>query len=115
MESTSLDPMLRRHCNVACAPHPWAVGCPVPPRSGHLSPPVAPSPPHRRRSRRALPSPAIAVASPARTYALVVGIAEYDAGAGWELYAPVADAARAVLWLLRRGVPPEQILLFLSP
>lgn len=55
------------------------------------------------------------MASPARTYALVVGIAEYDAGAGWELYAPVADAARAVLWLLRRGVPPEQILLFLSP
>jgi len=55
------------------------------------------------------------VASPARTFALVVGIAEYDAGAAWELYAPVADAARAVLWLLRRGVPPEQILLLLSP
>jgi hypothetical protein len=56
-----------------------------------------------------------ALATPARTFALVVGIAEYDAGAGWQLYAPVADAARTVVWLLRRGVPPEQILLFLSP
>lgn len=55
------------------------------------------------------------MASPARTYALVVGIAEYDAGDAWELYAPVADAARAVLWLLRRNVPAEQILLYLSP
>ena len=54
-------------------------------------------------------------ADPARTYAFVVGVERYDTGAAWHLDGPAADASRFVSWLLSRGVPASQILLFLSP
>lgn len=54
-------------------------------------------------------------ASPQRTHALVVGIERYDAGSAWDLDGPARDAARFTSWLLDRGVPPEQVLVFLSP
>jgi Caspase domain len=57
----------------------------------------------------------LAQASPERTYALVVGIESYDAGSSWDLDGPAKDAARFASWLLDRGVPAAQMLLFLSP
>lgn len=54
-------------------------------------------------------------ASPQRTYAFVVGIERYDAGSAWDLDGPARDAARFTSWLFDRGVPAEQILVFLSP
>jgi hypothetical protein len=55
-------------------------------------------------------------ANPQGTYALVVGIEEYAAGPTWnELDGPVPDARRFSDWLLERGVPAENISLFLSP
>jgi hypothetical protein len=54
-------------------------------------------------------------ADPARTYAFAVGVERYDTGAAWHLDGPAADASRFVSWLLSRGVPASQILLFLSP
>lgn len=55
-------------------------------------------------------------ANPQATYALVVGIEEYAAGPEWnELDGPVPDARRFSDWLLARGVPAENISLFLSP
>lgn len=55
------------------------------------------------------------MAAATNTFALVVGIAEYDAGDAWRLHAPVVDAVRAVVWLMRRGVPAANISLFVSP
>lgn len=52
--------------------------------------------------------------SPQRTCALVVGIERYDAGRAWDLAGPASDAARFTSWLLSRGVPASQILVFLS-
>lgn len=54
-------------------------------------------------------------ASPARTFAFVVGIDRYDVGPTWDLDGPAKDAARFTSWLLERGVPADQILVFLSP
>jgi len=54
-------------------------------------------------------------ASPQRTYALVVGIDRYEAGAAWDLDGPAHDAARFTSWLAARGVPADQMLIFLSP
>lgn len=53
--------------------------------------------------------------SPQRTCALVVGIERYEAGGAWDLDGPASDAARFTSWLLSRGVPADQILVFLSP
>ena len=53
--------------------------------------------------------------SPQRTCALVVGIERYEAGGAWDLAGPASDAARFTSWLLSRGVPADQILVFLSP
>ena len=53
--------------------------------------------------------------SPQRTCALVVGIERYDADQTWDLDGPASDAARLTSWLLSRGVPADQILVFLSP
>ena len=54
-------------------------------------------------------------ASPQRTYALVVGIERYDAGSDWNLDGPAKDAVRFTSWLADRGVPADQMLIFLSP
>jgi hypothetical protein len=54
-------------------------------------------------------------ASPKRTYALVVGIEHYEAGPNWDLAGPATDALGFTSWLRERGVPADQILLFLSP
>lgn len=58
---------------------------------------------------------AAADVSPQRTYALVVGVERYEAGPTWDLDGPASDAARFTSWLLSRGVPPDQVLVFLSP
>jgi hypothetical protein len=55
-------------------------------------------------------------ATPARTHAIVVGIEEYPAWPGLgKIPGTVGDACAVARWLLRRGVPPGQIRLFLSP
>ncbi|RQP22189.1 caspase family protein [Piscinibacter terrae] len=51
---------------------------------------------------------------PQRTLALVVGIDHYEYGEDWRLHGPAADALRCVEWLIDRGVPKENIALFLS-
>jgi hypothetical protein len=53
--------------------------------------------------------------SPQRTCALVIGIERYDTDRTWDLDGPASDAARFTSWLLSRGVPTDQILVFLSP
>ncbi len=53
--------------------------------------------------------------NPQRTYALVVGIEKYEAGPEWDLNGPAHDAIRFANWLSKRGLPPESILLLLSP
>jgi hypothetical protein len=52
---------------------------------------------------------------PNRTYAIVVGIEQYAAGPDWNLDGPAHDARRFSDWLRDRGVPAEQIALFLAP
>lgn len=52
---------------------------------------------------------------PEKTMAVVVGIEKYAAGRKWDLDGPASDAFRFVKWLRYRGVPKENILLFLSP
>ena len=49
-----------------------------------------------------------------KTYAVVVGVEKYAAGSAWDLDGPASDACRFVQWLRRRGVPVNQISLFLS-
>lgn len=51
----------------------------------------------------------------AATWALVVGIDEYDKPELRRLQGAVADAVAAVGWLRRLGVPAQQILLHLAP
>lgn len=51
-------------------------------------------------------------AIPAHTHALIVGIEQYD---DWPLDGPLKDALGIREWLLRKGVPEEQIHLHLSP
>jgi hypothetical protein len=55
------------------------------------------------------------IAQPERTWAVVVGVEQYDAGPKWSLNGPVSDATRFVRWLRKRHVPAEQILLLLAP
>jgi hypothetical protein len=57
----------------------------------------------------------MSAASPERTYALVVGVERYDAGPDWNLDGPASDATRFVSWLSERGVPADQMAVFLSP
>ena len=52
--------------------------------------------------------------SPERTFALVVGVERYETGAEDDLHGPAMDARRFVGWLRSRGVPAEQILLFIT-
>src|SRR5688500_2652035 len=53
---------------------------------------------------------------PQRTYALVVGIEEYNAGGAWNRRdGPAADARRFCNWLISRGVLPDNIALCLAP
>ncbi|HSC21218.1 MAG TPA: hypothetical protein VLC07_05780, partial [Solirubrobacterales bacterium] len=51
----------------------------------------------------------------ATTWALVVGIDEYDLPALRRLTGAAADAAAAVRWLRSLGVPDPQILLHAAP
>jgi effector-associated domain 2 (EAD2)-containing protein len=53
--------------------------------------------------------------TPATTRALVVGVEKYRAGPDWNLNGPALDAYRFVEWLRNRGVPADQISLFVSP
>jgi hypothetical protein len=57
----------------------------------------------------------MSTADPHRTHALVVGIDHYRAGESWSLAGPADDARRYTAWLLARGVPAAQVLVFLSP
>jgi hypothetical protein len=52
---------------------------------------------------------------PEKTFAVVVGVEKYAAGTELNLPGPVHDAGRFIRWLLSKGVPSSQILLFLSP
>jgi hypothetical protein len=54
-------------------------------------------------------------AQPERTFALVVGIEQYDVGASWNLDGPALDAVRFVEWLRAHQVPACQIYAFVSP
>ncbi|WP_165989258.1 effector-associated domain 2-containing protein [Streptomyces sp. YIM 98790] len=54
-------------------------------------------------------------APPERTVAVVTGIERYAAGPAWELPGPARDAVRFRDWLLRAGVPEQNILLHLDP
>lgn len=49
-----------------------------------------------------------------RTYALIVGIEKYDKGSSWDLKGAGTDALKFAEWLLKRDVPPENILLYVS-
>ncbi|MFB9582404.1 effector-associated domain 2-containing protein [Streptomyces goshikiensis] len=60
-------------------------------------------------------TPPAPVPSPARTFALVVGIERYAAGPSWDLPGPANDALRFRSWLLRSGVPERNVLLCLDP
>jgi hypothetical protein len=53
-------------------------------------------------------------AEPAHTYALVVGIEQYSAGSDWDLNGPARDVHDFTRWLLRRQIPEDNILLFVS-
>ncbi|MFD4130847.1 caspase family protein [Streptomyces goshikiensis] len=53
--------------------------------------------------------------SPARTFALIVGIERYAAGPSWDLPGPANDALRFRSWLLRAGVPERNVMLCLDP
>jgi tetratricopeptide (TPR) repeat protein len=53
-------------------------------------------------------------AKPERTYALVVGVGEYQEQ-GWNVSSPAPDAAKFAHWLVKRGVPTANIRLCLSP
>jgi hypothetical protein len=57
----------------------------------------------------------VLMAEPQRTYAVVVGIEQYNAGPEWDINGPANDARYFVDWLVRRQVPPNNILCFLSP
>ncbi len=51
---------------------------------------------------------------PKRTYAMVVGVENYNAGTKWSLDGPASDARRFVDWLQKQHVPDHNIMLFLS-
>ena len=49
-----------------------------------------------------------------KTYALLVGIEQYDAASNWSLNGPASDVRRMVKWLLKNEVPKEHITVLLS-
>jgi hypothetical protein len=53
--------------------------------------------------------------APDKTYAVVVGVEEYRLAPRYNLRGPSGAACRFAAWLLRRGVPPDHVFLFLSP
>jgi vWA-MoxR associated protein C-terminal domain/Caspase domain len=55
------------------------------------------------------------VTDPGRTYAVVVGIERYEAGAAWNLDGAADTALRITGWLRSRGVPAGNITVLLSP
>ncbi|MET7424603.1 hypothetical protein [Dactylosporangium sp. NPDC005555] len=46
---------------------------------------------------------------PERVTAVLVGVERYDAGTGWALPGPAADAVRFARWLRSQGVPPDRM------
>ncbi len=53
---------------------------------------------------------------PERTFALVVGVEQYEIGPDWNLHGPSSDALRFAAWLTGPGkVPPDNVRLLLSP
>src|SRR5262245_2598035 len=54
-------------------------------------------------------------ADPARTYAVLVGVEKYDAGAAWNKLFILRDVLEFYKWLRSRGVPAEQIVTLFSP
>lgn len=52
---------------------------------------------------------------PERTYAVVVGIEQYEAGVKWDLDGAAESALRIIRWLRERDVPAENITVLLSP
>ena len=52
--------------------------------------------------------------NPQSTYALVVGIEKYKAGSSWSLDGPASDALTFAKWLSDKGVPHQNIFLFIS-
>lgn len=50
-----------------------------------------------------------------RTRAVLVGIDRYAAGLDWHLEGAALDACRMADWLVRRGLPADQITLLLAP
>jgi flagellar motility protein MotE (MotC chaperone) len=55
------------------------------------------------------------VISPERTYAVVVGIEQYEAGRKWDLDGSAESALRIIGWLRECHVPFENITVLLSP
>src|SRR5262245_9271799 len=55
------------------------------------------------------------IANPQKTHAIVVGVETYEVGENWNLDGPANDVYKFVKWLRTRGVPSEQISLFVSP
>jgi Effector-associated domain 2/Caspase domain len=54
-------------------------------------------------------------AEPARTYAVLVGVEKYDAGAAWNKLSILRDVLEFHKWLRSRNVPAEQIVTLFSP
>ncbi|GAA4971233.1 caspase family protein [Actinoplanes utahensis] len=54
-------------------------------------------------------------AAPDRTHALIVGVERYAIGKTWDLNGPARDAARFAGWLRQRGVPAENLHVYVSP
>ncbi len=48
------------------------------------------------------------------TFAVIVGIEEYAAGSSWDLKGPANDACRFANWLHLKGVPVENMAVFVS-
>ncbi len=48
------------------------------------------------------------------TFAIIVGIEEYVAGSSWNLKGPANDACRFAKWLHLKGVPTENMAVFIS-
>jgi hypothetical protein len=54
-------------------------------------------------------------ADPSRTYAVLVGVEKYDAGADWNKLSILRDIREFHEWLRSKGVPFEQIITIFSP
>jgi hypothetical protein len=49
------------------------------------------------------------------TYAVIVGIENYDRGGQWPILGPCANAIAVIEWLIAMGTPPGNIYAFLDP